>query len=76
MYVWFVTIFDEEGLADQSEPFFSPEKAMKDVCYRHLDWKYIEIPKFDGGTMEHWQAEYEGRDYILDKEYVIGSDDE
>lgn len=37
MYVWFITIFDKEGQADQSEPFFSAKKAMSDICYRHLD---------------------------------------
>lgn len=76
MYVWFITIFDKEGQADQSEPFFSAKKAMSDICYRHLDWQHVELPKFGGEVLEHWQAEYNGRDYILDKEYVIGSDDE
>ncbi len=76
MYVWFVTIFDEDGVIDTGEPFISAEKAMNDICYRHLDWKHVEMPKFDGAILEHWQAEHEGRDYILDKEYVIGSDDE
>lgn len=76
MYVWFVSVFDDEGFVDTDEPFISAERAMSDVCYKHLDWKYIQRPKFDGTIMEHWQAEYEGRDYILDKEHVIGSDDE
>jgi len=76
MYVWFVSIFDDEGFVDKSEPFFSAEKAMKDICYHHINWKHIEIPKFGGVVMEHWQAEFDGKEYILDKEYVIGSDDE
>lgn len=76
MYVWFVRTFDSNGLIDQSEPFISPEKAMRDIEYHHLEWKHIETPKFGGVVLEHWQAELNGIDFVLDKEYVIGSDDE
>lgn len=76
MYVWFVSSFDEKGFVDKSEPFFSAEKAMNDIEFRHINWNHIEIPKFGGAVMEHWQAEYEGMEFVLDKEYVIGSDDE
>jgi len=76
MYVWFISTFDVVGLIDTSEPFFSAEKAMKYICYKHLEWKHIETPKFGGAVLEHWQAEFNGNQYVLDKEYVIGSDDD
>lgn len=76
MYVWFVTIFDEDELVDQSEPFVSAKRAMTDICYRHLDWKHVNNTKFDGTVLEHWKAEFEGRDFLLDKKYVTGSDDD
>lgn len=72
-------VTDGHIFIDRSDPYISAEKAMKDLPYRHLDWKYISTTKFDGTIMERWEAVSETQDgkylYNLEAVYVIGSDD-
>lgn len=75
MYVWTVTSYYKgtEELDDISEPFVSAEYAMSDWFFRHLNWKHVEMPKFGGAVLEHWQAEDDNYDYILESQYVVGT---
>lgn len=80
MYVWTVTANwkDKERIpfnpAEVSEPYVSAEYAMKDWFHNHLDWTHVQQPKFGGAVLEHWQAEDDEFEYILEAQHVNGTD--
>lgn len=76
MYVWTVTTYkkDTNDIDEVSEPYISAEYAMKDWFFHHLEWKHVETPKFGGVILEHWQAESETYDYVLQAQHVNGSE--
>lgn len=76
MNVWIVTthIKETDDIDEVSEPYISAECAMKDWPFRHLEWKHIETPKFGGTVLEHWQAEDNSFDYVLESQHVNGSE--
>lgn len=78
MEIWQILSYrkDNNEIDEVSEPFISAEYAMKDWLFNHLDWKHVEEPKFSGTVLEHWQAEDDIYDYILEKHHVAGSEDE
>lgn len=75
MYVWIVTTYrkDNEELDEVSQPYISAEYAMKDWFFHHLEWKHVENVKFSGTVLDHWQAESEEYDYVLEAQHVEGS---
>lgn len=76
MYIWTITTYkkDTSEIDEISEPFVSAEYAMRDWLFNHLDWKHIKQPKFGGAVLEHWQAEDDTHDYVLEEQHVNGSD--
>ena len=78
MYILTVVSYlkDTDQIDEISQPFISAEYAMKDWMFNHLDWKHVEFPKFGGAVLEHWQAEDERYNYLLERQHVVGSYDE
>lgn len=78
MNVWTIVSYlkDTNQIDEISQPFISAEYAMKDWLFNHLKWEHVEFLKFGGAVLEHWQAEDERYHYILEKQYVVGSNDE
>lgn len=80
MYVWTVTVNakDKEIKAfnpvEVSEPYVSAEYAMKDWFWKHLPWEHVKITKFGGAVLEHWEAEDEKYEYLLESQHVNGAD--
>lgn len=80
MYVWIVTVNSKDkeikafNPVEVSEPYISAEYAMNDFFWNHLGWEHIKVTKFGGVVLEHWQAEDNEYEYILNKELVIGSE--
>lgn len=75
MYVWIVITYkkDTEDIDEISQPYISAEHAMKDWEFNWLDWKHVEVPKFGGDVLEHWQAESELYDFVLESNHVVGT---
>lgn len=74
MYIWTVSSYLKDGqLDDVSEPFISADFAMRDWQFNHLDWTHVVNTKFSGTEMDHWQAEDDYYDYVLEAQYVVGS---
>lgn len=82
MYIWTVTAnWKNKELApfnpaEVSEPYISAEYAMKDWFHNELEWRHVAITKFSGTVLEHWQAEDNEYDYVLEKQHVNGSEDD
>lgn len=80
MNVWIVTVNskDKEIKAfdpvEVSEPYVSAEYAITAWEWNHLEWKKIQRPKFGGAVLEHWEAEDDKYEYVLESQHVAGTE--
>jgi hypothetical protein len=80
MYIWTVTVNHKNkelvpfNPHEVSEPYISAEYAMRDWFWNHLDWRLIRNPKFGGAVLEHWYAEDDKYEFILESQHVNGTE--
>lgn len=75
--VWMVTEYARinDGPAeimDTGQLYATPSDAMKDILYAGLNWKKIDITKFDGTMLTHYQADSGRFHYIIEEKTIIG----